>query len=331
MKKSISLALLIFFAVSCFAATNYKMNEYPFYGNIQLSLMRLSDGGEKTSTAGLNPSLQLGYNLNSYFALEAEGAWGQVKPSDPETSGIISLTTSDDEFESTTTLFEYSAGIKFHVFPRAMVSPYLTTGIGQIIWSVENDSIGNSAYNYDDSGSNSYLYAGLGFENKLSDRFSLNFDYKHSFIMGDAVGMIGGSAEPTSCGQFGVGFSVKLGRGVYEKVDLAGIESIHFEFNSIRLTKESKKILKKVAEAMKKNPDLVLEVRGYTDNTGSDAINRRMSKKRAITVKQILVDMGITSHRLITTGMGHNDPIATNATPEGRAMNRRVEFYELEN
>lgn len=330
MKKNIALAIVAVIFVSLSAATNYQMKEYPFYGTIQINLFQISDNEGNSSIAGIYPALKLGYNLSSHFALELEGGLGFTKQSDPEASGIMALTTSNEDFESTTTIYGADMGIRYSLFAKTTFSPYITAGAGEMFWSVENDSLDNSAYKYDDSGENFYAYAGLGFENKVTDRFSINVDYKYKFLMGNALGILGNSIDADDISQIGLGFCFKFGRGVYEKVDLTGIEAIHFEFNSIRLTSNSKKILKKVAEAMKKNPDLVLEVRGYTDNTGSETVNRRMSKKRAITVKQMLVDLGIQSHRLITTGMGHNDPVATNATPEGRAMNRRVEFYELE-
>ena len=69
-----------------------------------------------------------------------------------------------------------------------------------------------------------------------------------------------------------------------------------------------------------------VEVQGHTDITGSAAINRTLSKGRAESVRKYLVGKGIAKGRLSSKGFGPDVPIADNATPEGREMNRRVEF-----
>ena len=65
---------------------------------------------------------------------------------------------------------------------------------------------------------------------------------------------------------------------------------------------------------------------GYTDNTGSPEFNLKLSAKRAEAVKTYLASKGLVASRFKTTGLGIEQPIATNDTPEGRSQNRRVEF-----
>lgn len=84
--------------------------------------------------------------------------------------------------------------------------------------------------------------------------------------------------------------------------------------------------LSKMAEVMKKYPENVLTVKGYTDSTGSPARNRQLSEERAAAVKSRLVAGGIPSDTISVVGMGQDSPVADNATNEGRAMNRRVEI-----
>ncbi len=67
-------------------------------------------------------------------------------------------------------------------------------------------------------------------------------------------------------------------------------------------------------------------VTGYTDSIGSDAYNLRLSERRAATVRDALVADGIAESRITTKGMGKANPVASNATEEGRAHNRRVEI-----
>ena len=77
---------------------------------------------------------------------------------------------------------------------------------------------------------------------------------------------------------------------------------------------------------MKKNSSYNLSINGYTDNTGSESGNLRISKARAAAAKKYLVNKGVNASRLTSEGYGIANPIATNDTPEGRALNRRVEF-----
>jgi len=77
---------------------------------------------------------------------------------------------------------------------------------------------------------------------------------------------------------------------------------------------------------MNKHPKYIWEIGGYTDGIGSVSYNKRLSKQRAQSVVDYLVSKGIDRNRLKIVGYGKENPIATNDTNEGRAMNRRVEI-----
>ena len=104
---------------------------------------------------------------------------------------------------------------------------------------------------------------------------------------------------------------------------------IYFDTDSDRMKPESAAVLKMVAQGLQKNPNLKLEVDGYTDSTGDAQHNQVLSQKRAEAVKSVLVSQfGIDASRLTTGGLGAANPIASNDTPDGRAQNRRVEFVK---
>lgn len=84
--------------------------------------------------------------------------------------------------------------------------------------------------------------------------------------------------------------------------------------------------LKKMAEIMKKYPENVLTVKGFTDNTGTSVINEKLSQERAQAVKQQLALGGIPETVISTQGLGPSHPIAENNTADGRSRNRRVEI-----
>jgi len=102
--------------------------------------------------------------------------------------------------------------------------------------------------------------------------------------------------------------------------------NIHFETGSSEIIPRSFAEVQRIAEVMKAHPEKSFNIEGHTDNVGDDASNLDLSNRRAQSVKKALVEMGIKEDRLMAAGFGEAIPIEDNATPEGRAMNRRVEF-----
>ena len=101
---------------------------------------------------------------------------------------------------------------------------------------------------------------------------------------------------------------------------------VNFDNNSSKLTAESYPIVYDAAKTLLKNPDVKVAIEGYTDNVGSESYNKKLSEKRAEVIKNYLVGKGIAASRLTTSGNGESNPVADNATADGRAMNRRIEF-----
>ena len=109
------------------------------------------------------------------------------------------------------------------------------------------------------------------------------------------------------------------------------LNNIFFETGKADLKKESFSELDRVVEFLKDNPNVKIELSGHTDNVGDKAFNKNLSQKRADTVMQYIISKGINVARLTGKGYGMEKPVADNATEEGRALNRRVEFTILEN
>ena len=84
--------------------------------------------------------------------------------------------------------------------------------------------------------------------------------------------------------------------------------------------------LDRIAQIMIKYPETSILVEGHTDSTGSETYNQQLSERRATNVKNLLVQRGVQDFRVNIIGYGESRPVATNATPEGRQMNRRVEI-----
>lgn len=105
------------------------------------------------------------------------------------------------------------------------------------------------------------------------------------------------------------------------------LEVVLFETNSARIDQRSFELLSQVATVLVNNPQLRrIRIVGHTDSRGSRANNTELSQRRAESVKRFLVERGVAEERLTAVGLGPDQPLATNETEEGRALNRRVEF-----
>ncbi|WP_324290014.1 OmpA family protein [Pyxidicoccus sp. MSG2] len=99
-----------------------------------------------------------------------------------------------------------------------------------------------------------------------------------------------------------------------------------FPTGQYELQDEEKRQLNAVADYLKAHPRLSVRVEGHTDNTGPEALNRRLSQQRADMVRRYLIQRGVAGSRLVARGYGSDRPVNGNGTPEEQGANRRVEF-----
>ncbi|KIG17247.1 Outer membrane lipoprotein omp16 precursor [Enhygromyxa salina] len=104
------------------------------------------------------------------------------------------------------------------------------------------------------------------------------------------------------------------------------IQGIEFATDSSEITDATKPVLDRAIKVLTDYPDIRIEIVGHTDNQGTVEHNLELSKDRAESVKQYLVEGGVDAERLETRGAGQKEPVASNDTPEGQAKNRRTEF-----
>ncbi|HVV06131.1 MAG TPA: OmpA family protein [Puia sp.] len=104
------------------------------------------------------------------------------------------------------------------------------------------------------------------------------------------------------------------------------LRNIFFESNKYELKPESQVELDKIVQLLKDNPTLKIQINGHTDNSGNASENITLSGNRAKSVTSYLISKGIDPGRLSAKGWGDTQPVASNATPEGRAQNRRTEL-----
>ncbi len=104
-------------------------------------------------------------------------------------------------------------------------------------------------------------------------------------------------------------------------------QDLLFAVDSATLRPDLQADLRTLADNLNRYRDTDIRVVGHTDNTGTAAYNQQLSERRAASVAAVLRNAGVAPGRVSTAGRGMSEPVASNATPEGRARNRRVEIF----
>lgn len=113
---------------------------------------------------------------------------------------------------------------------------------------------------------------------------------------------------------------------VEDRIVLNVPNQVTFDFDSATIRPDAFYILDSIANTLRQYEQSVVYIYGHTDSTGSAQYNQQLSERRATAVANYLASRGVQPVRLQPIGMGQDRPIASNATPEGRAANRRVEI-----
>ncbi|WP_137221975.1 OmpA family protein [Shewanella sp. MEBiC00475] len=118
-------------------------------------------------------------------------------------------------------------------------------------------------------------------------------------------------------------------RDILLAVDCFGsiLQPVYFDFDKSEVLLTQRPTLIRVQQYIEQHPQVVVRLEGHTDNIGSDAVNRALSLRRAVTIKDLLVnEYQFQPSSIEVVGMSSNMPVADNTTIEGRQRNRRVEF-----
>jgi len=149
--------------------------------------------------------------------------------------------------------------------------------------------------------------------------------YSENFALNNAPGDSTNKAPEDSA------YHIDIGLQPIETNAAIVLKNIFFETNRYDVKPESEPELNEVVQLMKDNPTLRIQISGHTDNSGTASDNRTLSENRAKAVTNYLIAKGIAPGRLTFKGFGDTQPVADNATPEGRARNRRTELTVIGN
>ncbi|MHB9099513.1 MAG: OmpA family protein [Syntrophales bacterium] len=172
-------------------------------------------------------------------------------------------------------------------------------------------------------------YIRLNQQGDLPEKFTLEFDAVLSHV---GMSIHPGGTLPTDKLMFTNFRLAEGGKNIRSALDTDGkiiTHGILFDTGKDVIKPESLPTLKSIFAILNDDPGLNFSIEGHTDNQGNKAINQPLSEKRASAVSAWLADKGIAAERLKIKGLGDTMPIDSNATPEGRANNRRVEFVKF--
>ncbi|MCC5986634.1 MAG: OmpA family protein [Pararhodobacter sp.] len=150
-------------------------------------------------------------------------------------------------------------------------------------------------------------------------------------IVGGGAGAIAGAAIGQRLDRQAAELRDQLGDDVIIRrsgndIILTMPQDILFAFDSADLRPDLQSDLRSIGASLQRYPDTRVIVTGHTDSTGDASYNQRLSERRAQSVAAVLTNSGVSSGRIVTRGAGQTQPIASNATAEGRAQNRRVDI-----
>lgn len=274
--------------------------------------------GDQHLDEGIAFGLGLGYNITKAFGLEAV---------------LVGANLKEDGTENDADLKNYRLDALYHFMPDRALVPYAALGVGG--YDIEKDSEYMANY-------------GLGLLYLVSENVALRADVRHLAVFNESrlehnllytAGLkfqFGGPAGPAPTDSDGDGVFDNVDqcpatpKGII--VDAKGCPlklTLHINFDSDKaeIKPEFKGELDKAAAFVRGNPDApYILLAGHTDSVGDDNYNQGLSERRAEAVRQALIEnYGIAASKLKARGYGESQPVADNATEDGRYQNRRVE------
>lgn len=309
------------------------------YIGIEASYYDIQKGDSKTADVDnfWRPAIQLGYRFNPLISLQAQYGYAEPK------ARVLPFKVKDQQFSLSTKFHLYMAG--FWGF-----EPYLGAGYNRHELKPKDSTIKATKEDM--------LFAEIGLQRMLGQHFMLDFGYRHLVTLEKdhfvdrqpfvAINWVFGKrfkhvpveeviipiAEPETivvvepkCKDVPAGAKLdEDGCPMLLEKSIKITLHIEFPFNESVVPVSYKPEVQRIADALIAYPDSAVLLEGHTDNVGGKSYNQSLSLERANAVMRMLVvDFDIKPTRIVTSGMGMVKPIASNATEQGRAENRRVE------
>lgn len=289
---------------------------------------------------GWSKPINLGKNINSekddmYFSIEASGEYGYMSSKNKAIgkSDLFRIRLKEEEKRAPDdAALTASKNAETQVKPKEKDDIPVFTPTPTILLSgiVKNQKTGLPAEArivYEDLDTGEEL--GVADSNPLTGEYKISLPYGNRYaIRAEAKDFIPVSKniDLTIQGGFKEIKDLELAIAPIQTGVTVQLYNIFFEFGRATLQPESFFELDRMIAVMVQNPNMAIEVQGHTDNVGSNEANLRLSQQRADAVRDYFIKKKIAVERVRSVGFGESKPKASNATTEGQAINRRVEF-----
>ncbi|KAF0156668.1 MAG: OmpA-OmpF porin OOP family [Syntrophaceae bacterium] len=316
------------------------------------------EGNEDTNSA-INLGLRAGYNFTKYIGVEGYGHWTPTGP----------IGEAEWSRGSDVNVFGYGIEGIFHILPNGAFVPFVAAGVGGVHYSTTwQDTFENKRNKITaDYGAGFKYFLSDNIALRADVRHVLPFQDKHNnflgtvgltFAFGGAKKAVASAPEPVAppppvvqevrpqaaapvvveeikpqAAAPVVVQEVKPQPRVAKEIVEKGRTTLNvlFDFDKSSIKKNAFADINDLVAVMKQYTDLNVTIEGHTDSKGSAAYNKKLSQRRADAIKKYMVEKGgIDAKRLNAVGFGLEKPVASNATKEGRAKNRRVEAATAE-
>lgn len=284
------------------------------------------------------PGAQIGWKYDKNWSIQASWERNGVYNKDRSARGSLSNTTASIRYHFDSSLLGFQpyvggngGNLRFAKHNNAQYVG-LETGVQKMLAPfIALDLGARPTWNLDESQWDAAVYAGLNIvfgkkssTQQKSEPKSEPAQEPEVFVDTDGDGI---PDHLDKCADTPQGAKVDAdGCAVVLTEDVREQAYVQFALGKADVQEGSLAEIEKIAALVKQYPDAQVQLVGHSDNTGNANLNLRLSKERAASVRQILVDdFGIAANRITSDGVGSNQPIADNSTAEGRAQNRRVE------
>ena len=346
--RSMLSAAVMAFLILCFCVTGAfaenregAITVTPFVGGLDID-RNLSGRSPDWDASNWTYGLGLGYNISEKLGVELTFHYAE-----PRDKASMNLDTGITPHNYDAKIYLYKLDLLYHltgILPGDIVVPFVAAGIGDIDYKTNRPG-GFSENNF-------LVNAGGGLKVFLTRDLALRGDVRYILDFN--------SADNHNSLLYTLGLTYEIGGKVKEaqpepvaaapepapapappvvtpppapapkEQGTITFRNILFDFDKYTIKPESYPILDEVTDYLKANPNVKMEVQGYCDNKGTYKYNVKLSDERANAVRKYLVDKGIPGDRLTAKGYSFDNPVASNATDEGRALNRRVVFKPIQ-
>jgi len=348
--KKITL-LFVFLMLTAVVTTGYaQVKAGSFTVSPTIGMYKFEGNEDINSSIALG--LRLGYNFTKYIGVEGFANWMPTERTNYRTSPEMSV-------------LGYGVEGIFNILPDRAFVPFVAVGVGGIHYSEAFEYTSENKYNKFavDYGAGVKYFLSENFALRADVRHVIPFSAVHNDLLA-TIGLtfaFGGAkkvvpppvveevkpqaqaapvveevkpqpAAPVAAAPVVVE-EVKPQSRVAQEIVEKGRTTLEvlFDFDKSNIKKGYYNDVDNLVEVMKQYPELNVTIEGHTDNVGKAAYNKKLSQRRANAVKKYMVEKGgIDAKRLTAKGFGLENPIASNATKEGRAKNRRVEAATAE-